>query len=331
MRTGRGEFHRNGPRDRSVWSGVLDVIGLGVLLLIGLALGVVLTTWATVRMLTRPPRRGYAFAVARSMPGDPSELARPLEFSEWNLESRGLAIKVWDIGGEDPAGPIVVCTHGWGESRVIALQRVPALAAAARRVVVWDLPGHGDSQGRCTLGTREIDDVCALVTRVAEAGVPIVLAGSSLGAGVSIAAAGRLGEQIAGVIAEAPYRVPIVPARNVLRPAGMPYRVSLPLAMAAIGWRLGFGSTWAKAGNAGGFDRAEHAARLGCPLLVLHGDRDAVCPVEDGRAVAAANRQAKFVQIDGAEHLNLWAHPEYAARCEAEVAEFLRGVGSGRR
>lgn len=303
----------------------MHLIGLCVLLLIGLAICLVATVWFSAHTLTHPPRRGYAYAVARSLPGDPSELEEPAPFDSWTLQSRGLALPVWDVAGSDSVGPTVIVTHGWGESRVVALSRLPALRRCSRRILLWDLPGHGDSPGICSLGTREVDDLRALIDRVALDNAPILLYGSSLGGGVSIVAAPG-DSRIAGVIAEAPYRVPIVPARNVLRGAALPYRANLPIAMALLGTRFGYGPRWALDAAAGGFDRALHAARLAVPLLVLHGERDSICPVEDGRAIAAAAPQGRLVEIAGAEHTNLWTQQPFAETCADAVRRFVAAL-----
>src|SRR5438105_2541012 len=101
-------------------------------------------------MLTHPARRTYASAVARGKPGDPSELGAALEFSAWGLKTGGLELPVWDIRGEREDGPVVVLTHGWGDSRIGALARLGAVAATASRVVAWDMRGHGEAPGICT-------------------------------------------------------------------------------------------------------------------------------------------------------------------------------------
>src|SRR5689334_9666437 len=124
-----------------------------VILAAGLALlwcaAVAYTTW----MLTHPPRRPYAAAVARGRPGDPGDLDRA--FESWSVRSRGMDLPVGDVPGDDAAGPVVVMTHGWADSRVGGLVRLPSILPVASRVVLWDLPGHGEAPGTCRLGTVE--------------------------------------------------------------------------------------------------------------------------------------------------------------------------------
>lgn len=298
------------------------MFGLVTLLGAGLALFAEEGVRRTVRTLTRPPRRTYAWAVARGRPGDPGELRNPRPFREWTFRSRGRDLPVWDIDGERPSGPLVIVTHGWGDSRVTMLSRVEVLAAHASRVLVWDLPGHGEALGRCTLGAEEPEDLKALLARAAElaSGVPIVLYGFSLGAGISIEVAASSGG-VGAVISEAPYRFAATPAGNVLRLMGMPYRWNLPAAL----WLIGLG----KAGKLRPevFDRASHAARLGVPLLVVHGDSDETCPVADGQAIARSGG-GEIRVIETGRHLTLWTDDRTRDATVSAVGAFLGSLAA---
>lgn len=334
-------------------------------LLILLAIGAVIF-WATMVayvawMLTHPPRRTYASAVARARPGEPSELEPPRAFASWTFRSRGLEFPVWDIAGDDPGGPVVILTHGWADSRIGGLARVPAIAPHASRVILWDLPGHGEAPGVCRLGTREAGDLRVLLETVGErrtdSPTALVLYGWSLGAGVSIVVA-RDDPRVAAVIAESPYRLPATPARNVLRARALPHRLNLPPAMWLLGTLFGVGPQYPRTarvskrrgamtpgstplaharGSSNGhtpalqlFDRAAHAAALPCPLLVIHGTDDEVCPIEDGRAIAAAAPAGRIVEIAGGRHNDLWTEPANAERCADAVRRFLAECRPGR-
>ncbi len=302
-------------------------MGLATLLLIGLALTWAICIAGTILVLTRPARRTYASAVARGRPGEPSELDTPLGFTEWTLDPEGCP--VWDIAGLDPSGPVIVMTHGWADSRVGSLVRIPAFADLASRIVVWDLPGHGEAPGSCRLGTREPELLKRLLDRVSPGDVnhpPAILYGWSLGAGVSIAAATdpAYAQRIAGIIAEAPYRLPKTPARRVLHLRRLPVRPVVPPAFALLGLRFGLGPSWR------GFDRAAYAKALDCPLLVLHGAEDEVCPIEDGRAIAEAAPKGELLEIPRGSHNTLWTDPETGPRCVEGVRAFLEQVADQR-
>lgn len=296
------------------------MLGLLTLLAVGLLIVETAVVWQTVRTLTRPPRRTYAWALARGVPGDPSELPTPLPFESWTFRSRGRDLPVWEVAGNAPSGPVIVCSHGWGESRHAVFERLPALRPLASRIVAWDLPGHGDAPGSCRLGTSETADLGALVAHLREhsADARIVLHGWSLGAGVSIAAAAATSDAVAGVIAESPYRRAVTPAQRVLGLMHLPWRANLRPAMWLLGVAFGVGPRWR------GFDRATHAAAVRCPLLVLHGDTDEVCPFANGVSIARAAPRGTLVTIPGGHHRDLWTEPAFAEKASGAVREFVR-------
>ncbi|MDX2146635.1 MAG: alpha/beta hydrolase [Planctomycetota bacterium] len=311
-------------------------MGLAIALISGLFVAIALASFASFWVLLHPPRRTTAWAVSRSLPSDPRELPRPRAFERWTFRSRGFELPVWDVVGDDPNGPVIVLTHGWGDSRFTMLARIDAFATLASRVIAWDMPGHGEAPGSCTLGWREAEDLIALLRHLDADDV--VLFGYSLGAGVSIVAgAQRDGKfrPLRGVVAEAPYRVAITPARNVHRLANYPQALNLPIAMALAGLRVGAGLGLLERASRGHdgqrrFDRAMWASRLNVPLLVVHGERDAVCPVEDGRQIAGAAARGELALVAGAGHLDMWTQDDTRARAMEAVARFLALTRPGR-
>ena len=302
--------------------------GLLTLLLTGLAIALAAATAYALWQMTHPPRRTYAYALAKSLPDNPAAVppadGGPFTFESWSFRSRGLELHVWDLRGDlppSPIAPILILTHGWGESRIHSLTRAAALRHLFSRLILWDLPAHGDSPGLCHLGAQEPDDLLQLLQAL-KPEAPIILLGSSLGAGVSIAAAAR--RTVAGVIAEAPYRLPITPARNVMRFAGYPYRVSLPLALGLLGLAFGHRLTWLN--RAPAFDRAALAAKLAAPLLVIVGDQDAICPLQDSREIAAAATAGTLAIIPDGHHLNLWQDPLLRTRVVATITTWLQSI-----
>ncbi len=288
-------------------SGLLLLFGLG--LVVAWCGVVVYSAWS----LGRVPRYTYASAVARGRPGDPSELDRPAAFDEWRTNAWDC--RVWTIEGDDPAGPVVVMTHGWSRSGIAALVRFDALRGSVSRMIVWDLPGHGESGGRCLLGAGEARALVEIVERV---GGPVVLYGWSMGAGVALEAAAELGTDVVmGVAAEAPYALPETPARNVMREMGVPWRFTLRPALFLAGLTRQRGPLWR------GFDRRAIAARLEMPVLVVHGDEDTICPVEDGEAIASAVPRGEFVRIEGGTHDGLWVDESTRGRMVEAVSGFL--------
>lgn len=303
--------------------GLLLLLGEG--LLVALLALIAHTAWT----ITHPPRRTFATALAAGRPTDPSKLDIPLAFEEWMFRaargSRSLDLPVWDIKGRHESGPVVILTHGWGDSRIGALSRIPSLADRASRIIAWDMAGHGEAPGTCSLGHREVDDLLSLIERVGRER-EIVLSGWSFGAGVSIAAAARINEltnppTISGVIAESASRFVDTAPRNVMIAKGLPHRVNLPIALRWIGWRCGAGARWR------GFDRVPMAAMLSCPLLFIHGQDDPISPLDDAFALAGAAKNARVDVIPGAGHMGLWSEPANRARCESAL-EWVLAAGS---
>lgn len=68
------------------------------------------------------------------------------------------------------------------------------------------------------------------------------------------------------------------------------------------------------------FDSEPLAPRIDRPVLVLHGNRDEIVPFELGQALAARFPHARFVEVRGAGHNDLWQHPPTAS-------EYLAFVG----
>jgi uncharacterized protein len=273
----------------------------------------------TAWMLTHPPRRTYASAVARGRAGDPRELPEPREYREWSATWRGADLPVWDIAGDRVDGPVVVMVHGWGDSRIGALSRLEAVVGEASRVIAWDLPAHGEAHGVCTLGVREVEALAAVLEVIDGR---LILFGWSLGAGVSLALAAReeWHERIGGVIAETPYRLAATPARNVLRLRGFPHLLTLRPALGLVSTGLARGGLKPER-----FDRSTLAAAVQCPVIVIHGELDEVCPLEDGRDIAAAAR-GQLAVISGGTHNGLWSDAELRRKCLAAVQEFVKAV-----
>ena len=64
-------------------------------------------------------------------------------------------------------------------------------------------------------------------------------------------------------------------------------------------------------------DVQDSAARLDCPTLVAHPDRDAVVPVEEGRLLAKIIPDAQFLQLDSPNHFMLPEEPAWRTFVEA--------------
>lgn len=301
-------------------------MGLLVLFSFALALIIAIGTLTLIHGMTHPQRRTYANALAHDQPTDPADLELAAETVEFNFDD-GTMSPGWVIEGKKTNGPTVIFTHGWSDSRYGALIRVPLLAEYASRVVVYDMRGHGDSSAkRCGLSIRETQDLLAIMDRVDNGGA-MMLWGSSMGAGITIAAAGaeclavKRGEQrkrLAGVVAEGPFRFPTEAAAKHLWIRRCPPQ---PLAwLAAKHFAFWQGETRAS------FDRANHAANITTPLLIMHGSDDEICPLTSSIKIADAAPDCELVEFEGAIHENLARYDETKYR--ATLDSFFERVAA---
>lgn len=304
---------------------ILAMLGFLILFAAAAALLLALGTIAVVLRLTHPPRFTYAVALARRVPSSPTDLR--LEFSIRELRlSDNHTTPAWVIHGRDESGPVVVITHGWGDSRYGALEWVELLAPYASAIVTYDLRGMGESSApACHLGTTEIDDLVIILTQLG-ADRPIVLFGASMGVGISIAAAARAAakgnQHVIGVVGDGGYRHGMEPIVGYFKAQQWPV---LPFYYPIGAWLSLVYATHSQ------FDRARHARGLACPLLLLHGTDDPICPIASAREIIAAvppgspdSPRARIVEFPGGTHLDLITHdPE---TYKAELTAFFQKI-----
>ncbi len=299
---------------------------IGLIQLLGIGFGLYLAALILYTMwgLTHPRRQTYASAIGRNLPGDPGELDEPIPFEERIVpgnqadQTNQADLHLWVLQGKNPKGPRIVMTHGWGSSRIGGLKRLAPFIEHASQIILWDLPGHGDSAGKVRLGATEHADLARILASL-EDGTPTILYGWSMGAGVSLALVNAFGDQypIIGLICESPYIHPATPARNVIRLRGIPYRLNLTPAIWLLGICFGLGRSWR------GFARDELARSIKRPILILHGDADPVCPIDDARRISSCAPNAKLVPIIGGGHNNLWTDEVYAHQMSQAIELFL--------
>jgi fermentation-respiration switch protein FrsA (DUF1100 family) len=183
-----------------------------------------------------------------------------------------------------------------------ASHRLPIAAQLAQLgsdVLLLDYRGYGLSQGRPSEAGVYADASAALAYLVEERGIPVervVLFGSSLGGAVAVELARE--RPLAGVVLESTFTSVEDMARRMVGPLARLF---------------------------GGFESVRRIAHLRAPLLFLHGDRDDIVPIEQGRALFAAAPEPKtFEVIAGAGHndITLVGGAAYFAR----IGRFLDEV-----
>ena len=282
---------------------------MGLLILFGVALIVisVVGTGMVVHGLRRPNRRTYAWALANGQPTDPSHIGR--RFTEEQITfPDGQTTYLWLIDGDDASGPLVIMNHGWANSRYGAIPTVPLVTPYVSRIALFDVRAHGDSSAKqCWLGVREVPDLAHVINHLHDTGLDgngLVLYGASMGAGFCIDVTSRatddpnlLRSQVRGVIADGAYRFPMQPVGQYLRMHHVPPQPFAFLAGVYLWVRL----KWLS-GDLRPFDRVKLVAKVRCPVLVVHGSHDRICPIRTARQIAEAAPRGRYAEFHGGDH-----------------------------
>ncbi len=184
----------------------------------------------------------------------------------------------------EPAASAVVLVHGFGGRRhdatVVAMAH--ELRADGHAVITYDMRGHGESEGLCTLGDLERLDVAAAVVAARERAPRVVLVGASLGAIAVLRYAVGVPEgndrDIAGVVTvSAPAQWRLTTPRTAVAAALTRTRLGRSLARRR-GVRLDRRWVWPEPPDA-------LAARLTVPLAVVHGRDDRFMPTSEAQVL----------------------------------------------
>jgi len=244
-------------------------------------------------------------------------------------------------GSTDPSRPAMLLLHGLGSSSRDWGLQLPVLEPRFR-VMLVDLPGHGQSQpGVPTVEAMADGVACALK----DAGLDAVhVVGVSLGACVALALAVRAPERVRSLT--------LVSAFARLRPAGMRgmLRMLLRLTLLAVApmrvvaghvarglfaapqqralYDAAVTSLASTSRRAYGraiwalwrFDVRADLERVQCPTLVVQGDRDRTVSPTCGRELARSIPGARLLVLAGCGHAG---HCEDPARFNATLLEFL--------
>lgn len=198
----------------------------------------------------------------------------------------GLVLRSWYAAAEANR-PTIVYLHGNGGDIGMRGARVRPYLDAGLGMLLVEYRGYGGNPGQPTEAGLYADGRAAMAFLAAAAVPPAstVLYGESLGCAVAVQVASesaRAGRPVGAVILEAPlssvtdvaaHHYPLVPVRWLLKDR---------------------------------FDAIGAIATIGAPLLIAHGDADAVVPIRYGKALFAAAQEPKeALWIAGGEHENL--------------------------
>lgn len=237
--------------------------------------------------------------------GDEAILARG---NSYRIPSEGgeLAVTTWEN-----SGPNILLMHGWGGSRAQMTGFVDPLLLAGYRVVSYDQPAHGDSDGKLT-NLLEIAPTMNLISKQ-EGNFDAILA-HSFGTLITSYALTNLNFP-------PPSRLVYFGAFNRLMDSFPRFQVIAGLPdeiMAGFRSKLyeNFGQDVLEA-----IVHEKLAPQIDIPALMFHDGADNVTPVEDSRAIAQAWKSAHYIETEGLGHRGALQSQEI----HEQVVTFLKG------
>jgi uncharacterized protein len=208
--------------------------------------------------------------------------------------------------------PILVHGLEGNKSGEQVLRTASVYSGAGYSVLMFDLRGHGESEGkRTTIGYHEVRDVRGALSWLKEdqgfEPNEVVLHGWSMGGATVLRSAPMMG--VAAVVEESGYAdLPLLLRDRLPEESGLPSFFNPGIFLMAKLF-LDF-DPWAVRPE-------EDAAKLseeGVPLLIIHSTGDEVVPFEHAEMLAASHPDAEFWKIEGYGHVEAYSHPEYRQR-----------------
>jgi len=233
----------------------------------------------------------------------------------------------------DPQKATVLFLHGTGQDHTIWVLPSRYFARHDRNVLAVDLPGHGRSGGDPLESIGEMADWAVEVLDAVGSQTAAVV-GHSLGALVAIATAARYPKRIraialVGVTAPMPVSGFLLDsakedrheAIEMLNYWGFSKSAQLGGNATPGNWMLGAGLRLMERARPGVIhtdlnacneylEGMTHASQIGCPALLILGERDMLTPVRSAMKVAETIPNAKKVILEGSGHALLAEKPD---------------------
>ena len=255
--------------------------------------------WAE-RLFLTPPRPRDAAAAALDL----------IDARSSFLEHKKRQIAMWRWGSRD--APAVLLAHGWGGNATHMRAFVFPLLEAGYRVIAYDQPAHGVSEGRLT-GLPDFTEVLAEVAWH-HGKVEAVIAHSLGGAAAALALAWNK-VHLKKVVLVSPPSDLVGYSRRFARWYWIPEPVRRAM-QKAIEER--YGVLWED------IEVPRVAPRLSAPALVIHDRDDRMMPWKHGATVAQHWPGARLLTTEGLGHRRILADE----RVTRIAAEFIAGKAS---
>ncbi len=248
------------------------------------------------------------------------------------------------------SGPAVVLLHGWTMTGGV-FSELANLLATDFRVLLPDMPGHGDSSPSDNVSIRQMaTDLAAWLQKVAPS--PCLLGGWSLGGMVALSLVAEVGLMPEGLvlISTTPrftqnedwsFGLPTTEVRLLERNLKRSFQSTLgqffkrmfvdePVSaerLREIRQFAVYGENLPDATNAARLlrqfanqDQRALLAHVHCPVLVVHGERDEITPVAAGRYLAEMCKRTRLQVLPAVGHAPFLSQPEVVA---AELGSFV--------
>jgi pimeloyl-ACP methyl ester carboxylesterase len=230
------------------------------------------------RLFLTPPKPRDAAATALDL----------IDARSGMVEHKGRHIATWRWGPSD--APAVLLAHGWGGNAAQMRAFVFPLLSAGFRVIAYDQPAHGVSEGRLT-GLPDFADVLTEV--VWHHGDVRAVIGHSLGATAAALALALKKIDLRRIVLVSPPSDLVGYSRRFARWHWIPEPVRDAM-QAAIEER--YGLRWSE------LELPRLAPRLEAQALVIHDRGDRVVPWKQGEQFARHWRGARLMSTEGLGH-----------------------------
>jgi pimeloyl-ACP methyl ester carboxylesterase len=252
--------------------------------------------WAE-RLFLTPPKGRDAAASALDL----------IDAREGCVVHKGRHIMTWRWGEAD--APTVLLAHGWGGRAAQMRAFVFPLLAAGYRVIAYDQPAHGLSEGKLT-GLPDFADVLSEVA--AHYGEVRAVIGHSLGGTAAAMAQSWNKVELEKIVLVSPPSDLVGYSRRFARWHWMPEPLRRAM-QGAIEER--YGLRWEE------LELARVAPRLAAKALVIHDRDDRMIPWKQGNAVAQHWPGARLMTTKGLGHGRILQD----AAVTAAAAAFITG------
>lgn len=272
-----------------------------------------------------------------------------LDQSSWNgrkLKFRlpdGRSISYIDTGGSDP---VLVLVHGYSDSSRSYSMIEPWLGRY--RLIIPDLPGHGESALRTGWEISELaDDIARLIAQLGS--TPLAVVGHSLGAMIALELAARPNFEAGKLVTISGTLAPRMPStgplgKQILRlsdpidsndpffadwhagpkhvdPDFLKHLSIEAAAIPAAVWQAIFSEL-------SRLDLTAAASQISVPLLCISGSEDELFDASHRQHLLKALPDAKSIVMDGFGHNPHWEDP---AKVASDIDSFIRAPNSKSR